>query len=104
LLMTKKKHKQATKAAKRTPARATTAVEPDSVYFLKLVMFLIVGSQWIRIEHLPDLSIPIPVGLLIGLVFATHDHFAIDRKVEFAVLLIATFVSFWLPLGLIVTT
>ena len=83
--------------------RTKKQVEPDSAYFLKLVMYLIIGSQWIRIESLPDWSIPIPAGLLIGLFFASHDHFRIDRKIEYALLLVSTFVSFWLPLGLIVS-
>ena len=87
-----------TKLKKRTKKQT----EPDSAYFLKLVMYLIIGSQWVRIESLPDWSIPIPAGLLIGLFFASHDHFKIDRKIEYALLLVSTFVSFWLPLGLIV--
>jgi hypothetical protein len=78
------------------------AVESDSAYFLKLVMYLILGSQWLRIESMPDWSIPVPIGLLVGLIFASHDHFKIDRKIEFAVLLIAMFVSFWLPMGIVI--
>jgi len=88
-----------TKLKKRTKKQTET----DSAYFLKLVMYLIIGSQWVRIESLPDWSIPIPAGLLIGLFFASHDHFKIDRKIEYALLLVSTFVSFWLPLGLIVS-
>lgn len=76
--------------------------ETDEAYFLKLVLYLIIGSQWLRIESLPQWSAPIPIGLLIGLWFASHDHFQIDRKIEYAILLIATFVGFWLPLGLII--
>lgn len=76
--------------------------EPDSTYFLKIVLYLIVGSQWLRIEHLPDWSIPIPVGLLIGLFYAAHDHFAIDRKIEFALLIVSAFVALWLPIGLVI--
>ncbi|MCA9346645.1 hypothetical protein KC960_04090 [Candidatus Saccharibacteria bacterium] len=74
--------------------------ESDSAYFLKLVMYLIIGSQWVRIEHLPNWSVPIPVGLIIGLLYARNDHFKTDRRIEYAILLIVTFVSFWLPLGL----
>lgn len=85
-----------------TKRKKTQKVEPDSTFFLKLVLFLILGSQWLRIEQLPSWSIPIPVGMLIGLMFATHDHFAIDRKIEFALLLIASFVAFWLPMGVII--
>lgn len=83
-------------------ARKTTTEKPetDTTYFLKLVVFLILGSQWVYIESYPDWQIPIPVGLIIGLVFATHEHFRIDRKIEYAVLLMATFISFWLPIGL----
>lgn len=77
--------------------------ESDSSYFLKLVLYLIVGSQWLRIESFPDWSIPIPLGFIVGLMFASHDHFAIDRKIEFALLLVAAFISFWLPMGIIVT-
>ncbi len=80
----------------------TIAAEPDSAYFLKLVMYLIVGSQWLRSESVPDWRVPIPLGLIIGLLFASHDHFAIDRKIEFAVLLVATFIAFWLPMGVII--
>ena len=56
-------------------------VESDSTYLLKLVLFLILGSQWLRIENFPDWSIPIPLGLIIGVFFASHDHFKIDRKI-----------------------
>jgi len=75
--------------------------ESDSTYILKLVMFLILGSQWLRIESLPEWSVPIPVGLIVGLIFASHDHFRIDRKIEYALLLVASFVAFWLPMGII---
>lgn len=75
-------------------------VETDSTYFLKIVMFLILGSLWLRIESFPDWSLPVPLGLVIGLVYASHDHFRVDRKIEFAILLVATFVAFWLPIGI----
>lgn len=92
-------------AHKKTKRKTTTkqkTTEPDSTFFLKIVVFLILGSQWVYIESFPDWQIPIPVGLILGLVFATHEHFQIDRKIEYAVLLVATFISFWLPLGLVI--
>ena len=73
--------------------------EIDSVYFLKLVMYLIIGSFWVRVDR-SGTVIPIPVGLIIGLIFASHEHFQMDRKIEYAVLLMAMFVGLWLPLGL----
>lgn len=71
----------------------------DSTYFLKLVLYLILGSLWLRIDT-GTMTIPLPVGLVIGLVFATHEHFRLDRKIEYAVLLMAMFVGLWLPIGL----
>lgn len=83
--------------------KQTVQKEPDSVYFLKLVIYLIVGAQWLRIENLDSgWSIPVPVGFLIGLCFASHDHFQIDRKIEYALLLISTFIAFWLPIGIFI--
>jgi hypothetical protein len=76
--------------------------ENNSVFFLKLVVLLIVGSQWIYIQESSDWQIPIPVGLVLGLVLVTHEHFQIDRKIEYVVLLFACFIAFWLPVGLII--
>lgn len=87
---------------KKRNKKNKTAQEPDSSYFLKLVLYLILGSQWVRVESLPDLSVPLPIGLALGVWFASHDHFQMDRKIEYAILLISMFVSFWLPLGLII--
>jgi hypothetical protein len=99
--MVKKKTVTKRKASKSTKAKKQ-AVEADSTYFLKLVVFLILGSQWIYIQSGENWQLPLPVGLIIGLVFATHEHFQIDRKIEYVVLLIAAFISFWLPIGLVI--
>ncbi len=84
-------------------AKTKTAVS-DGPYFLKLVLYLIVGSQWVRLVD-TDLTrqIPLPIGLLVGFLFASHEHFQIDRKIEYAVLLIACLVGFWAQTGLSVT-
>lgn len=85
--------------------RRRTAQELDSVYLLKLVLYLVVGAQWIRFTNPAGTSqIPVPIGLIIGLLFAAHDHFQIDRKIEFAILLIAMFVGFWSQVGIYITT
>lgn len=80
--------------------------ETDSVYFLKLVLYLMAGSFWLRFSEplqIGDWYISaLPIGLVIGLIFAHHDHFQLDRKVEYAVLLIATILSFFLPTGIVI--
>ncbi len=54
----------------------------------------------VRIEKLDEWQIPIPIGLAIGMMFAMHDHFKTDKRIEFALLLVVSFVSFWLPVGI----
>lgn len=77
--------------------------EPDAVYFLKILMFFIIGSVWIRFSSFnlfPGVS-SFPIGLVIGILFAQHDHFQIDRKIEYAVLLAACVLSFVAPIGIV---
>lgn len=75
----------------------------DGPYFLKIMLFLILGSLWLRFSD-ANLSYqaPIPVGLLIGLLFAAHEHFQIDKKIEYAVLLVSCFVGFWVQAGIVI--
>lgn len=74
--------------------------ESTSVYFLKILLFFIIGTIWIRPREGTILMLPgIPIGLLVGFIFATHDHFQIDRKIELAVLLGASVLSFVAPIG-----
>lgn len=77
------------------------ASETDSAYILKIVLFLIIGSQWLRLTD-PNMTqqIPLPIGLLAGFFFAAHDHFQIDRKIEYAVLVLACLVGFWTQVGI----
>lgn len=75
----------------------------DGVYLLKLALYVISGSLWLKISKSSSLSIPIPVGLIVGLIFASHEHFRIDRKIEYAVLMVAMLVGYFAPYGLFVT-
>lgn len=77
--------------------------ESDSAYLLKLVMYLIIGSLWIKVTTTDNTQLPIPIGFILGLFFAMHDHFQIDRKIEYALLLVAMFIGFWLPIGVFVS-
>ena len=59
--------------------------ETDSVYFLKILMYFVLGTIWVKYNG----YVIFPLGLILGVLFAQHDHFAIDRKVEYAILIIA---------------
>ena len=87
MLMSKAK----TKSARRT--------ELDSVYLLKMVLYLVIGSLWLRV-HLSNQVIPLPLGFVAGVWIAARERFRIDRKLEYAVLLMAMFIGFWLPIGI----
>ncbi len=83
------------------PRKKNTLPEmKDGGYFLKLVLYMVLGSLWIKVSDNQSWQIPIPAGLIIGLVLTTHEHFKIDRKIEYAVLLIAAFIGFWAPIGI----
>jgi hypothetical protein len=77
--------------------------ESDGVYVLKLVLYLILGAQWLWFQHPDGSRFGVPVGLLIGFIFAAHDHFRVDRKVEYALLLVAALAGFAAQIGLLVS-
>ena len=86
--------------AKAKTKTTTRKQEMDSVFFLKIVMYMVLGSAFVRLVN-PSLTtqIPVPVGLFIGLLFVSHDHFRIDRKIEISVLLISALVGYWVQTG-----
>lgn len=73
--------------------------ELDSIYFLKMVFYLVIGSLWVRITN-GSSEIPLPVGLALGLILASHEKLQIDRKIEYAILIMAMFLGYWLPIGI----
>ena len=86
----------------KTPAKT----EKDSTYFLKLVIYVILGSFWLKFASPVNVGgfmiQGFPLGLLLGLVLASHDHFQVDRKIEYAILVLMTIVCFFLPAGIVV--
>lgn len=76
-----------------------TGRESDGAYILKLVLYLIIGSQWLFFSHTGNTTLSLPVGVVIGAIFAMHDHFQIDRKVEYALLLVAMLVGYFAQIG-----
>jgi hypothetical protein len=70
---------------KKAAKAKAQAKETDSVYFLKILLYLVLGTIWIK--H--DGRLVIPIGLLVGVLFTRKDHFAIDRKIEYALLIVA---------------
>jgi hypothetical protein len=81
-------------------AKKKKVTEPDGLYLLKLVVYLIIGSLWLKVTDGRTVQVPIPVGFIVGLALASHDHIQLDRKIGYAVLLVAMLVGFWAPFGI----
>lgn len=71
----------------------------DGVFALKLALYIILGSIWAKIT-VGDMQVPIPIGLIAGMLLTAHEKLKIDRKIEYAVLLVAALIGFWAPFGL----
>ena len=100
-MATKKKTVRKNGSSKKTALRKNTN-ESDGAYFLKLVLFLIISSLWLRIEFSDGTLLPLPLGAAIAVIYAMHDHFQIDKKIELALILVGMFISFWLPIGIFI--
>jgi hypothetical protein len=75
----------------------------DGVYLLKLLLYVLLGSMWLKVSRGDGLVFPIPIGLILGLIFTSHEHFRIDRKIEYAVLLVAMLLGYLAPYGIYIT-
>lgn len=90
-------------AKKQRTSKKQENQELDGVFILKIVLFVILGSIWVKFtKEGSSLTFPIPVGLLIGLLFTTHEYFRVDRKIEYAVLACAALFGYLAPYGLFI--
>ena len=76
------------------------SAELDGVYLLKLLLYVLLGSMWLKLSNGESISIGVPVGFIAGLLFSSHEHFQIDRKIEYAALLVAMLFGYFAPYGL----
>lgn len=82
---------------KAKKAVARPAAEMDGVYLFKMVLYLLAGSMWLKITTHGGSSIPLPIGLAIGLFFAHKERLQSDRKIAYAILLVAMLVGYLVP-------
>lgn len=80
--------------------------ETDSAFLLKIVMYVILASVWIKFQEPIDLGFiglsGVPIGLFIGLIVARQDRFQIDRKIEYVVLIVMTIITYFIPAGIVI--
>ena len=80
--------------------KKTKSTELDGVYVLKLLLYVLLGTMWLKVSNGDSISVGLPIGFIVGLIFTSHEHFQIDRKIEYAVLLIAMLFGYFAPYGL----
>lgn len=72
----------------------------DGLYILKLLLYVLLGTLWLKASNGSSVSFGLPIGFIIGLVFTSHEHFRLDRKIEYATLLVAMLFGYFAPYGL----
>jgi hypothetical protein len=101
--MAKQKKKKTITTVFGTKKVCTHKNQSDAAYFLKLIVYFICGTFWVRLLNVeigPFEHLSLPLGLIVGVAFSTYECSHVDKKIELAVLLAATFISFYLPVGI----
>lgn len=107
--MASAKNKQRTYARNRVFSRKgnENIYESDGTYFLKLIVCMLLGTLWLKFTE-PILigNVPfsgIPVGLLAGLLLISRfEKFQYNRKIWYAILILVTIISYFLPMGIVI--
>ena len=81
--------------------------ESDSTYFLKLVLFVLLGTLWLKFRQpVSWMGIPlngIPLGMLVGLVLVNRfEKHQFDRKIWYAILLVVTIICYFVAAGIVI--
>lgn len=108
--MTAPKTKKTTNPRSRSAAVARPkeqTYETDSTYFLKLVVFVLLGTLWLKFaQPVSWLGIPLnglPLGMLFGLGLVNKfEKYQSDRKIWYAILLVVTIICYFVPAGIVI--
>lgn len=103
-MATKQKTSRTRKSTKKS---LDQSYESDSTYLLKLVVFVLLGTLWLKFSQpLIWHGVPIngfPFGLIIGLIlvrqFEKHQS---DRKIWYASLIVVTIICYFVPAGIVI--
>lgn len=102
-----KQKRPRTYARNRVKRYSEKIYESDSTYFLKLVIFVLLGAVWIKFGQPMSLGVipisAVPIGMLLGLMlvrqFEKHQS---DRKIWYAILLIVAIISNFTASGIVI--
>ena len=103
---TQSKSSSRTRAAVASRQSSERIFETDGTYFLKLVVFVLLGTLWIKFaQPVSWLGMPlngIPLGMLAGLILVNRfEKYQSDRKIWYAILVIVTIICYFVPAGIV---
>ena len=107
--MVTRKNKHRTYARNRAVSRKgyLKYTESDGQYLLKLVVIIILATIWVKFASPVYIgSFPfggVPVGMFLGLMLVSKvDTFQYDKKIWYAILLIITILTYFVPAGIVI--
>ena len=106
--MSSAKNKQRTYARNRLLSRRgyEKITESDEHYLLKLVLVLLLGTLWLKFQSPVSVAgillTGLPVGTLFGLLIHHFEKNQFNRKIWYAIILIMTVISYFLPAGIVI--
>jgi ABC-type phosphate transport system permease subunit len=71
----------------------------DGLFLLKLLLYVLIGSMWLKFVSGGSVTFGLPIGFIAGLFFVRYERFRIDRKMEYVALLVAMLVGYFAPYG-----
>lgn len=81
--------------------------EKDSVFFLKLVVFILLSALWLRLKEPipvgPMVIQAIPLGLIVALLLVMKvEKYQFNRKIWYSALIIMAIVTSFTPVGIMI--
>ena len=81
--------------------------ESDGVYFLKLVIYFVLATFWLKFNEPFEVGAfhltALPVGLLVGIIAVRYlEKHQTDRKIWYAVLIVIGLISYFEAAGIVI--
>ncbi len=100
------KRKQTAKNTSNSTLRERV-FESDGTYLLKLVVFVLLGTLWLKFQQPLTwqgfLFNAIPLGFFVGLILVRQfEKHQADRKIWYAILIVVTIICYNAPAGIVI--
>jgi hypothetical protein len=81
--------------------------ESDGQYLLKLILYILLGSFWLKfsqpVSWLGMTFFALPIGLALGLIIINRfETLQADRKIWYAVVIVVGIISYFVPAGIVI--